>query len=227
MTEDKNFLSRWSRRKLEAEQQRDMAAVPKPEQKSAEPADAAPAEPTEAQPFDPATLPTVESIDAATDIRDFLKTGVPAELTRAALRRVWTSDPAIRDFIEIAENQWDFANASSIPGFGDLEVSEEMRRIAMQVMDAGRPVPPAEVKTASAQPADDAEELPAEEPVVAAATVADEPEQDQPATLQDAAAPESVDAASPNVNVASQHEEPRREYAELPFKRSHGRALPE
>ena len=37
------------------------------------------------------------SITAATDIRAFLAPGVPAELTRAALRRAWTADPAIRD----------------------------------------------------------------------------------------------------------------------------------
>ena len=45
---------------------------------------------------------------------------MPAELKRAALRRAWASDPAIRDFIGIAENQWDFNDPSGIPGFGPL-----------------------------------------------------------------------------------------------------------
>jgi hypothetical protein len=31
-------------------------------------------------------------------------------MTVAALRRAWVSDPVIRDFIGIAENQWDFTN---------------------------------------------------------------------------------------------------------------------
>ena len=38
------------------------------------------------------------SIDhAATDVRAFLSPGVPKELARAALRRAWSADPAIRD----------------------------------------------------------------------------------------------------------------------------------
>lgn len=65
-------------------------------------------EPAREAPFDPVSLPSIESIVADTDIVAFLRAGVPAELTRAALRRAWSSDPAIRDFIGIAENQWDF-----------------------------------------------------------------------------------------------------------------------
>src|SRR5215475_13430553 len=34
-----------------------------------------------------ATLPPIESIDAGTDVSAFLRPGVPAELTQAALRR--------------------------------------------------------------------------------------------------------------------------------------------
>ena len=49
------------------------------------------------------------TITAETDIRAFLQKGVPAQLTRAALRRAWVADPNIRNFREIAENQWDFA----------------------------------------------------------------------------------------------------------------------
>ena len=62
----------------------------------------------------------IDSIVAGSDIRAFLQSGVPAELTKAALRRAWTTDPAIRDFIGIAENQWDFTDPTSIPGFGPL-----------------------------------------------------------------------------------------------------------
>jgi len=70
-------------------------------------------------------LPSIDVIDADTDIIAFLQSGVPAELTRAALRRAWTSDPAIRDFIGIAENQWDFNDPNGIPGFGPLGTSED------------------------------------------------------------------------------------------------------
>lgn len=123
-----DFLQRWSRRKLGNAEAEDAAAsapaepppasethsLPTPAEASAEPAA-----------FDLASLPPIESIDATTDIRAFLAPGVPAELTRAALRRAWTSDPAIRDFVGIAENQWDFTNPDAIPGFGSLDFKEE------------------------------------------------------------------------------------------------------
>ena len=75
--------------------------------------------PTES-PFDAANLPPIESIGAASDIRPFLAPGVPADLTRAALRRAWSTDPAIRDFIGLSENSWDFNAPDGVPGFGSL-----------------------------------------------------------------------------------------------------------
>ena len=84
-------------------------------------------------PFDPESLPSIDAITVDTDIRAFLRYGVPAELARAALRRVWTSDPAIRDFIGIAENQWDFNDPDAIPGFGPLPVTGNMADLVAQV----------------------------------------------------------------------------------------------
>jgi hypothetical protein len=77
-------------------------------------------------------LPSIDSLAADSDIRPFLQPGVPAELTIAALRRAWTIDPAIRDFIEIAENQWDFTDLTRIPGFGPLEATDDIGRIVAQ-----------------------------------------------------------------------------------------------
>ena len=84
--------------------------------------------------FDLSSLPSIHSITADTDIRIFLQTGVPAKLTEAALRRAWVSDPAIRDFIGIAENQWDFTNPTTIPGFGPLyETGDKVGLVAQTV----------------------------------------------------------------------------------------------
>ena len=69
-----------------------------------------------------------------TDVTAFLQQGVPAELTRAALRRVWTADPAIRDFVGLAENAWDFTDPAAMPGFGPLEATDEVRRMVAQVI---------------------------------------------------------------------------------------------
>jgi hypothetical protein len=46
----------------------------------------------------------IDPIGPAMDLAAFLKPGVPAELTRAALRRAWSSDPAIRDFVGLSED---------------------------------------------------------------------------------------------------------------------------
>ena len=80
-------------------------------------------------------LPSLESITELSDVTAFLKAGVPADLTRAALRRVWTADPSIRDFIGLAENSWDFTDPAAMPGFGPLEDTEQVRRMIAQVVD--------------------------------------------------------------------------------------------
>jgi hypothetical protein len=84
--------------------------------------------------FDLASLPSLDSIDGNTDIVAFLRSAVPAELTRAALRRAWRSDPAIRDFIGIAENQWDFNDPNAIPGFGPLVSTQKAEDLLAQVL---------------------------------------------------------------------------------------------
>ncbi len=155
MSDPESFLSRWSRLKRESN------TVAQPESGPA--ADAAPTDsvkpaesmmpapdavgPTAAAdvtspalPFDPGSLPPVTSITQASDIRQFLQAGVPAELVRAALRAAWVTDPTIRDFIGIADNQWDFNDPAAMPGFGPLEAADSARgfaqRSAAQVNEA-------------------------------------------------------------------------------------------
>jgi hypothetical protein len=84
--------------------------------------------------FDLASVPPIESITADTDIRAFLAPGVPAELVRDALRRAWATDPKIRDFVGLADYDWDFNAANSLPGFGSLEMTDELRQIAAQLV---------------------------------------------------------------------------------------------
>jgi hypothetical protein len=91
-------------------------------------------DPAPAAVFDVATLPPIESIVADSDIRPFLALGVPAELTRAALRSAWAADPAIRDFVGIAESQWDFNDPAAIPGFGPLGVAEYARALETRAL---------------------------------------------------------------------------------------------
>ena len=129
--DDESFLARWSRRKREAE-----TTEPEP----AEPTTAPDASdhPPASEPPDVAEivakLPPIEEITATTDIRAFLAPGVPTELRLAALRRAWSTDPAIRDFIGLAENQWDFNAPDGVPGFGSLVDPEQVRQLLAKVV---------------------------------------------------------------------------------------------
>jgi hypothetical protein len=164
MRERETFLARWSRRKQAAVEPADSCAGPtSPEQMiegtaTAEGAaaasgahndDLASAQRSDAiaQLFDPASLPPIELITADTDIRAFLAPGVPPELARAALRRAWGADPKIRDFVGLADYDWDFNAPGSMAGFGPLEMTQELRQIAARIIG-----PPA------AEPAADAAE---------------------------------------------------------------------
>jgi hypothetical protein len=147
MSEREGFLRRWSRRKRELAEpapapaaDQEVPARPEPSAANDSPAvePAAAPEPL----VDLAELPPIESIAAATDIRPFLAPGVPAELTRAALRRAWAADPAIRDFIGLAENQWDFTAPGGAPGFGPLLETEQIRRMVAAIVGSGEPDPP-------------------------------------------------------------------------------------
>jgi len=141
MSEHENFVSRWSRLKHASESRRNKTELPRPAAPSGTAAtssanedEAAGMETTATPIFDPTDLPSIASITARTDISLFLRSGVPAELTVAALRRAWVSDPVIRDFIGIAENQWDFTNPATIPGFGPLhETGDKLNLIAQTV----------------------------------------------------------------------------------------------
>lgn len=134
MNDPENFLSRWSRRKRDADAHGERDAEPgqapqpddKPEAREGEPAPSA-------LEFDIEQLPPIESIGADTDVSDFLRPGIPEALRHAALRRVWSSDPAIRDFVGLNENFWDAAGADGIPGFGDLDPGFDVKRLVAEL----------------------------------------------------------------------------------------------
>jgi Protein of unknown function (DUF3306) len=147
MSETEGFLSRWSRLKSETSRETaDPAIEPladgsSPDGTTDGPSpDSATAGPPPA--VDLASLPPVESIGPGTDIRAFLQAGVPAELVRAALRSAWLTDPQIREFIEIADNQWDFNAEDGIPGFGALGVADASRSLVSRALESSDEVLP-------------------------------------------------------------------------------------
>jgi hypothetical protein len=147
MTAPENPLLRWSRLKRET-LSKDRANVNLNDQRDRAVATAT----TEPRPefnrefVDPRELPAIDTITVHTDIRAFLKSRVPVELTRAALRRTWISDPVIRDFVGIAENQWDFNDPTAISGFGPLLETDDVRALLARAFGQ-----PAELVTAMAE----------------------------------------------------------------------------
>lgn len=117
-TRGEGFLARWSRRKRAA---RESVAV-EPEPEVPPPAEAPPqaaADAAEEEPVDLAHLPKIEEITVETDLSAFFRKGVPAALRNAALRRAWSLDPTIRDFIGPADYAWDWNTPGGVPDFLD------------------------------------------------------------------------------------------------------------
>jgi Protein of unknown function (DUF3306) len=157
-----HFLSRWARLKQEAAkrapkperaQPQSSAIAPEAEGRSgAEAGRAATAWSPAPELFDPASLPPLEAIGPGSDIAAFLSRNVPAELTRAALRRAWSADPAIRDFVGLAENSWDFNAPDGVPGFSPMRATDDIRKLFAHVSGEKLEAPPEAVATATGEP---------------------------------------------------------------------------
>ena len=219
MAEDKNILARWSRLKRENAKEetkartrgtaRDPSSAPHVPPKAAEVEDP--------EPFDLSQLPPLESIVAGSDIRAFLQRGVPLELTRAALRKAWSSDPTIRSFVEMAENQWDFATGSGIPGFGSLTAADDIPQLVAKALGDWRDL---QQGAADGGPGD---RLSGDSPQFRAADAASEPIPHCEAPI----GPERSSAGDPKPDCApQQHCDEEHQPAVQRRARRHGGALP-
>jgi hypothetical protein len=236
MSDPENFLARWSRRKRDIEQSEPEGQAPPAEPEfdptpgddtaqSPGPAEAAASgEPGD---FDPASLPPLESITAETDIRGYFARGVPAELARAALRRAWASDPAVRDFVGLAENAWDFNAPETIPGFGPITASDDVAGMMRQLMGEGPAAEPTAASpphAASLQTPEIPETLPEQQVALGGQGPASEPASEQ---LSGRQADETDQSGGPNNDLPATQAEPAAETGVSPLPtRVHGGALP-
>jgi Protein of unknown function (DUF3306) len=143
------FLSRWSRRKQGAGRQ----------EVSPAPSEGAATAPVATEPetaIDLTSLPRIEELTASSGVEAFLQKGVPEALKNLALRKAWSLDPAIRDFIEVAENQYDWNVPGGAPGYGDLNPGADMRALLDQAVGRVPDPPPEETSASSAAMAGDA-----------------------------------------------------------------------
>jgi Protein of unknown function (DUF3306) len=260
MSASKNFLTRWSWRKREAAkaEMKSSAATEAVAQDPLVPAKAGtPATDSEQAALDSrlrgnerererdlsekpgageavldlSKLPPIESITAETDIRAFLAPGVPPELTHAALRRAWSADPAIRDFVGLSENSWDFNAPDAIPGFGPLQITDELRRQIARMVGAG-PIDEADRPGAGSSEAPETQTYAA----TSGGSVATHPALDvqgeaatQPDQPGKAAEPPAHGASlqSKKDCAASQTDSVKAEPSQSATRRGHGRALPD
>src|SRR5262249_41916990 len=135
MSDGEGFLARWSRRKHTAACERGPVASPSKHADAQPQAGMASAAPQREPVVDLAELPASEATEADSDIRAFLAPGVPATLVRAALRQAWSADAAIRDFIGLSENAWDFTAPDGVLGFGSLAAEDAQRLLALLQLD--------------------------------------------------------------------------------------------
>lgn len=196
---EEGFLSRWSRRKRQATEGRLAEPEAAPQMPEAPPAPAPESAEPEPPAFDSASLPPIESLTAGSDISAFLRKEVPAALRQAALRRIWTLDPAIRDYVGPAEYAWDFNAPDGVPGFA-LSLGGDTKRLLAQAMGL----------LEEKEPADTASEPPT--------TAGPAPE---PAPLEDP--PKVADSAPPS--PAEPPSPPDAPQPTVP-RRRHGSALP-
>lgn len=198
---DDGFIGRWSRRKRAAEQNE---AAPPPAEPIAAPDPVPEPGPVPLTDEELAALPRVEDLAEGSDIRMFLRVGVPRALRSAALRKVWMLTPAIRDYKNPAvDYAWDYNTPGGVPGDGCAPSPE---RAAQMLRDLFAPRTPAEPEGTALAEADGAEIPPAE-------GVTPEGDDPDPATDPDT---QMSDARS---------ESPRQAVLSVPRHR-HGGALP-
>ena len=105
---ERDFLSRWSRRKQGAR----LEPEPAPEPAAGPPAEAAP-ERSEAEILEELGLPDPDTLGPGSDFKAFMAEAVPDWLRRRALRRLWTSNPALANLDMLVDYGEDYTDAAT------------------------------------------------------------------------------------------------------------------
>lgn len=167
-----------------------------------------------------AALPDPEDLTAASDMTAFLRKGVPASLRNRAMRRLWSLDPAIRDYVGDARDYaWDWNVPGGVPVSGPLSATTDVKQMVKDIFGREKAAP-----------------APAAEPTVAADRT-DPAESPPPMTMADAAQPlpnETVSAApgpqgsalpeTPDIMLETAAETAQQAPRNRPLR--HGSALP-
>lgn len=148
------LIGRWSRRKAEARGAKSREALERaPPQPSPSPVEP-PAPDAKPDTIDAAELPTIESLTKESDFTVFMRKGVPQELRRQALRKLWGLDPVLanldglleygEDYSQIGRTKMEVKTAYQI-GRGFMRKVEELAERMEDLPEdpAAAPDPPA------------------------------------------------------------------------------------
>jgi hypothetical protein len=153
---EEGFVRRWSRRKQEARRERPVEpeAVPAAEPVAETPLAAPPVEPGERpqgdeEPVRLEDLPDIAGLGPESDFRIFMRKGVPPELRRQALRKLWHAKPLVGQPEQLLDYADDYTDAArAVPGvktlwrigrgfLPDPEEAEERPEVAEAAEPAG------------------------------------------------------------------------------------------
>ena len=206
---ESGFLGGWSRRKLAAKR----AAEPMPE--VVEPPLEVPEAAPEPEGVDDAyidALPPLDSIGAGSDIKPFLVRGVPEALKNAAMRRLWSTTPGVRDYLDPAvDYAWDWNAPGGVPGGGGVLSPTRVAKM-LENLVGGRTPEPEEAKDV----------IDPDDQLGVDADMAAEAEPAPPVAVRRT----DPDAPKAEVSADAASEPQATKTASLPPPRRHGGALP-
>ncbi|KQT90306.1 DUF3306 domain-containing protein [Methylobacterium sp. Leaf466] len=236
-----DFLSRWSRRKREIVREEAPPELPTPDSSEREAPPGPGDEPLAAASADDeahagigdmgdmagidedavAALPSLDSLTADSDLAPFLKAGVPQVLRNAAMRRMWSLDPGIRDYLgEAREYAFDWHIPGAVPGTGPMLPTDDIAGMVRQIFAGAKPRVEVEAEA-------EVEALPNDADADAVSPVdADAPVQTTPAAIAPPAPPPAMEPERPGPELASQREPELEKGPSQARLRRHGGALP-
>lgn len=226
-----DFLSRWSQRKREVADADRTAAAGADAGHEAEVAGVSPEHavlddslqasvdaPITAEEL--AALPAPEDLTAASDMTAFLRKGVPASLRNRAMRRLWSLDPAIRDYVGDARDYaWDWNVPGGVPVSGPLSATTDVKQMVKDIFGREKAAPIEAAEPTLAADQSDPAGSPAQMTVANATQAA--PNETFSAAL---ASQDATPATTPETMPETAAERPQQAPRNRPLR--HGSALP-
>lgn len=104
------------------------------------------------EPPPPVEVPPDATTIPIDDITAWLGRNIPEGWREIALRRMWSADISIRDFIGPADYAWDWNTPGGAPGWGPMRAADDMVRLLARAIGEDLPKPPNAIAEPPAAP---------------------------------------------------------------------------